>query len=113
MNTETIEHVAPTTETPIAQVTNPLQSVFDALVKAVADRIMDQVLKSETLESKISQVLDLLLEDRLDYDGEIDSWMSNNFDIYDYETEIQQMIEVDESEVKDIIRGMTFTVEVE
>ena len=112
MNTETIEQVTPI-EQSIAQAINPLQPVFDALVKAVADRIMDQVLKSVELESKISLTMDLLLEDKLDYDGEIDSWMSNNFDIYDYETEIQQMIEVDESEVKDIIRGMTFTVEVE
>ena len=106
MNTETIEQVTPI-EQPIAQVLNPLQPVFDALVKAVADRIMDQVLKSETLESKISKVLDLLLEDRLDYDGEIDHWMTNNFDIYDYQGDIQQMIEIDEVEIKDIIRGMS------
>ena len=112
MNTETIEQVTPI-EQPIAQVLNPLQPVFDALVKAVADRIMDQVLKSVELESKISLTMDLLLEDKLDYDREIDHWMTNNFDIYDYETSIQQMFEIDESEIKDIVRGMTFTVEAE
>ena len=112
MNTETIEQVAQTTD-PVAQVINPLQPVFDALVKAVADRIMDQVLKSVELESKISLTMDLLLEDKLDYDREIDHWMTNNFDIYDYETSIQQMFEIDESEIKDIVRGMTFTVEAE
>jgi len=112
MTTETIEQVTPTVQ-PIAQALNPLQPVFDALVKAVADRIMAQVLGSVELESKISMTMDLLLQDKLDFDGEIDSWMTNNFNIYDYETEIQQMIEIDESEVKDIIRGLTFTVEVE
>lgn len=112
MNTETIEQVEQTTA-PVAQVLSPLQPVFDALVKAVADRIMAQVLVSEELETKISSVMDLLLEDKLDYDREIEHWMRNNFDVYDYQDEIQQMVELDESEVKDIIRGLTFTVEVE
>ena len=112
MTTDTIEQVTPI-EQPIAQVINPLQPVFDALVKAVADRIMAQVLESVELETKISMTMDLLLEDKLDYDGEIDNWMSNNFDIYDYEGDIQRMIELDEAEIKDIIRGMSFTVEVD
>ena len=112
MNTETIEQVTPI-EQPIAQVLNPLQPVFDALVKAVADRIMDQVLKSVELESKISLTMDLLLEDKLDYDREIEYWMRNEFDIYNYQDDIQQMLEIDESEIKDIVRGMTFTVEAE
>ena len=112
MTTDTIEQVTPI-EQPIAQVLNPLQPVFDALVKAVADRIMAQVLESVELETKISLTMDLLLEDKLDYDGEIDSWMTNNFDIYDYQGDIQQMIELDEAEIKDIIRGMSFTVDVD
>ena len=112
MTTDTIEQVTPI-EQPIAQVLNPLQPVFDALVKAVADRIMAQVLESVELETKISMTMDLLLEDKLDYDGEIDNWMSNNFDIYDYEGDIQRMIELDEAEIKDIIRGMSFTVDVD
>jgi hypothetical protein len=112
MNTETIEQVTPVSA-PIAQVLNPLQPVFDALVKAVADRIMAQVLESIELESKISQVMDLLIDDKLDIDGEIDNWMANNFDIDDYSMEIQQMVEIDEAEIKDIIRGMSFTVDVD
>ena len=113
MTTETIEQVSTPIEQPIAQVLNPLQPVFDALVKAVADRIMDQVLKSVELESKISLTMDLLLEDKLDYDREIEYWMRNEFDIYNYQDDIQQMLEIDESEIKDIVRGMTFTVEAE
>jgi hypothetical protein len=99
--------------TPIAQALNPLQPVFDALVKAVADRIMAQVLESVELESKISMTMDLLLEDKLDVDGEIEHWMRNNFDIGDYEHDIQMMTEVDEAVIKDIIRGFDFTISVD
>ena len=113
MTTETIEQVSTPIEQPIAQVLNPLQPVFDALVKAVADRIMKQVLESVELESKISLTMDLLLEDKLDYDREIDNWMANNFDIDDYSDQISQMFEIDEIEIKDIIRNMSFTVEVD
>ena len=99
--------------TPIAQALNPMQPIFDALVKAVADRIMAQVLESVELESKISMTMDLLLEDKLDVDGEIEHWMRNNFDIGDYEHDIQMMTEVDEAVIKDIIRGFDFTISVD
>jgi hypothetical protein len=99
--------------TPIAQALNPMQPIFDALVKAVADRIMTQVLESVELESKISLTMDLLLEDKLDVDGEIEHWMRNNFDIGDYEHDIQMMTEVDEAVIKDIIRGFDFTISVD
>jgi hypothetical protein len=99
--------------TPIAQALNPMQPIFDALVKAVADRIMAQVLESTELESKISLTMDLLLEDKLDYDGEIEHWMRNNFDIGDYEHEIEQMTAMDEAVIKDIIRGFDFTISVD
>jgi hypothetical protein len=99
--------------TPIAPVLSPLQPVFDALVKAVADRIMKQVLESQELETKISMTMDLLLEDKLDVDGEIEHWMRNNFDIGDYEHDIQMMTEVDEAVIKDIIRGFDFTISVD
>jgi hypothetical protein len=99
--------------TPIAQALNPMQPIFDALVKAVADRIMTQVLESTELESKISLTMDLLLEDKLDYDGEIEHWMRNNFDIGDYEQEIEQMTAMDEAVIKDIIRGFDFTISVD
>jgi hypothetical protein len=99
--------------TPIAQALNPLQPVFDALVKAVADKIMAQVLESVELESKISMTMDLLLEDKLDVEGEIEHWMRNNFDIGDYEHDIQMMTEVDEAVIKDIIRGFDFTISVD
>lgn len=107
MNTEAIA-------TPDTAVTpNPFQPVFDALVKAVADQLMKQILESTELETKISMTMDLLLEDKLDYDGEIDHWMTNNFDIGDYSDEINQMVEIDELHIKDIIRGMSFTVDVD
>jgi len=112
MTTETIEQVTPVVQ-PVAPVLNPLQPVFDALVKAVADRIMAQVLESVELESKISMTMDLLLDDKLDLDHEIEYWMRNNFDIYDHESDIQQMLEIDEAQIKDVVRGMTFTVDID
>jgi isopentenyl phosphate kinase len=99
--------------TPIAQALSPMQPIFDALVKAVADRIMKQVLESQELETKISMTMDLLLEDKLDVEGEIEHWMRNNFDIGDYEHDIQMMTEVDEAVIKDIIRGFDFTISVD
>jgi hypothetical protein len=99
--------------TPIAQALNPMQPIFDALVKAVADRIMAQVLESTELESKISLTMDLLLEDKLDYDREIENWMRNNFEISDYEHEIEQMFEIDEAQIKDIVRGFDFTISID
>lgn len=111
MNTETIEQVEQTTA-PVAQVLNPLQPVFDALVKAVADRIMAQLIQSVELESKISLTMDLLLEDKLDYEQEIERWFTHNFDIWDYSDTIEEMI--DEDKIKDVIRNrLTFSVEVE
>ena len=108
---DTIEQVQQTTA-PVAQVLNPLQPVFDALVKAVADRIMAQVLVSEELETKISSVMDLLLEDKLDYEQEIERWFTHNFDIWDYSDTIEEMI--DEDKIKDVIRNrLSFSVEVE
>jgi hypothetical protein len=108
----TTEITTPIT-TPIAQALSPMQPIFDAIVKAVADRIMKQVLESQELETKISLTMDLLLEDKLDIDGDIRSWMRNEFDIGDYSDEISQMFELDESEIKDVIRGMSFTVDVD
>jgi hypothetical protein len=108
----TTEITTPIT-TPIAQALSPMQPIFDAIVKAVADRIMKQVLESQELETKISMTMDLLLEDKLDIEGDIRSWMRNEFDIGDYSDEISQMFELDESEIKDVIRGMSFTVDVD
>jgi hypothetical protein len=105
MNTETIEQVAPVQATPV----NPFQPVFDALVKAVADQIMKQVLESVELESKISLTMDLLLEDKLDVDGEVEHWFRNNFDIWDYSDNIEEML--DEDKVKSIVRDMTFSAD--
>lgn len=111
MNTETIGQVEQTTA-PVVQVLNPLQPVFDALVKAVADRIMAQLIQSVELESKISLTMDLLLEDKLDYEREIERWFTHNFDIWDYSDTIEEMI--DEDKIKDVIRNrLTFSVEVE
>lgn len=103
--------VVESVETSVAQVTSPLQPVFDALVKAVADRIMKQVLESVELESKISSVMDLLLEDKLDYDREIEQWFDHNFDIWEYSDSIEEM--VTEDRVKEILRGLDLTVSVE
>lgn len=103
---ESVESVA----TPVV---SPFQPVFDALVKAVADQIMKQVLESQELETKISMTMDLLLEDKLDIEGEINNWMRGNFDIWDYSDEIQQMFELDEAQVKDIVRNFDFTISVD
>ena len=89
---------------------NALDGVFDALVKAVADRILDQVTQSITFESKISSVLETLLSDRMD--NEIDRWFGDNFSIHDYDSEINQMIDLDH-EIRSVIKDMAFTVSVD
>ena len=97
-----------TTETQV--IPSALDSVFDALVKAVADRILDQVTQSITLESKISSVMDTVLEDKV-YE-QIDSWFATNFSIHDYDSEINQMINLDDV-ILDNIRSLNFTVSVD
>ena len=84
--------------------------VFDAIVKAVADRILAQVMESVEVEAKISSVLETLLSDKLD--NEIDRWFGDNFSIHDYDSEINQMIDLDD-EIRSTIKDMSFTVSVD
>ena len=104
METTTVRHTEQDGTVVVESVATPtvnsLQPVFDALVKAVADRIMVQVLESQELETKISMVMDTVIEDKLDIDREIYNWMSNNFDIDYYRDEILQMNEIDANNEK-------------
>ena len=101
MNAETVVAQSPV---------SALDGVFDALVKAVAERIVVQMMESIEVEAKISSVLETLLSDKVEQ--EIDSWFANNFSIHDYDHEINQMIDVEE-EVRNIIKDMSFTVSVD
>jgi hypothetical protein len=101
MNAETVVAQSPV---------SALDGVFDALVKAVAERIVVQMMESVEVEAKISSVLETLLSDKVEQ--EIDSWFANNFSIHDYDHEINQMIDV-EDEVRNIIKDMSFTVSVD
>jgi len=115
MNAETV-----VTQSPVSA----LDGVFDALVKAVAERIVVQVMESPAVEAKISSVLETLLSDKLDQhlsgsapleemiDQQIDSWFANNFSIHDYDSEINQMINLDDV-IRDNIRELTFTISVD
>lgn len=101
MNAETVVAQSPV---------SALDGVFDALVKAVAERIVVQVMESPAVEAKISSVLETLLSDRMS--DEIDSWFANNFSIHDYDSEINQMINLDDV-IRDNIRELNFTVSVD
>ena len=101
MNAETVVAQSPV---------SALDGVFDALVKAVAERIVVQMMESIEVEAKISSVLETLLSDKVEQ--EVDSWFANNFSIHDYDHEINQMIDV-EDEVRNIIKDMSFTVSVD
>ena len=101
MNAETVVAQSPV---------SALDGVFDALVKAVADRIVTQMMESPAVEAKISSVLETVLSDRMS--DEIDSWFANNFSIHDYDSEINQMINLDDV-IRDNIRELTFTVSVD
>ena len=87
-----------------------LDGVFDAVVKAVADRILTQVMQSVEVEAKISSVLETLLSDKLD--EHMDRWFGDNFSIHDYDSEINQMIDLDD-EIRRTVRDMAFTVSVD
>lgn len=96
------------TETTVAQQSpvSALDGVFDALVKAVAERIVAQMMESVEVEAKISSVLETVIDDH------IDSWFACNFSIHDYDSEINQMINLDDV-IRDNIRELTFTVSVD
>lgn len=89
----------------------PLESVFDALVKAVAKEVManvsTQVLQSDEFDIKVRELVN---EEAGDI---VDNWISNNFDIYDYEDSIQQMIEVDDDHIIRVVKDLSFTVSVD
>ena len=101
MNAETVVAQSPV---------SALDGVFDALVKAVAERIVVQVMESPAVEAKISSVLETLLSDRLD--SEIDRWFGDNFSIHDYDSEINQMINLDDV-IRDNVRELSFTISVD
>lgn len=101
MNAETV-----VTQSPVSA----LDGVFDALVKAVAERIVVQVMESPAVEAKISSVLETLLSDRLD--SEIDRWFGDNFSIHDYDSEINQMIDLDD-EIRNTVKDLSFTISVD
>lgn len=89
----------------------PLESVFDALVKAVAKEVMANVsahiLQGDEFDIKVRELVN-------EESGDIvDNWIRNNFDIYDYEDSIQQMIEVDDDHIIRVVKDMSFTVSVD
>ena len=89
----------------------PLESVFDALVKAVAKEVManmnDQLLNSDEFDIKVRELVNEEGEDLCD------NWARNNFDIYDYEESIQQMVEVNDDQIIRVVKDMSFTVSVD
>ena len=106
MTIEIIEQVTPVVQ-PIAQTVDPMQSIFEALAKALVPLIIKSLKEDSSFETHIRE----LANDEAE--TEIDRYMCSHFDIYDYETSIQQMFEVDEAQIKDIIKGMSFTVDVD
>ena len=101
MNAETVVAQSPV---------SALDGVFDALVKAVAERIVVQVMESPAVEAKISSVLETLLSDRLD--SEIDRWFGDNFSIHDYDQQINEIVDL-EDQIRDLIRETSFTISVD
>ena len=104
MNTETIEQVTPV-ETPVAQVTNQFQPIFDALVKALMPSIIEAIKENDELDSYFRELASEEADDRTD------QWFSHNFDIWEYSDSIEEM--VTEDRVKEILRGLDFSVSVE
>jgi hypothetical protein len=103
-------------ETPVATIDcstplTPLESVFDALVKAVAKEVMANV-SAHLLDS---DEFDIKVRELVNEEGEsiCDHWARNNFDIYDYEDSIQQMIEVDDDHIIRVVKDLSFTVSVD
>ena len=96
------------TETTVAQQSpvGALDGVFDALVKAVAERIVAQMMDSPAVEAKISSMMETVVDDH------IDNWFANNFSIHDYDSEINQMINLDDV-IRDNVRELSFTISVD
>ncbi|NBR25526.1 MAG: hypothetical protein EBU08_17465 [Micrococcales bacterium] len=89
----------------------PLESVFDALVKAVAKEVMANV-SAHLLDSN---EFDIKVRELVNEEGEeiCDHWARNNFDIYDYEDTIKEMTVWDDDDIRRIIKDMSFTVSVD
>ena len=89
----------------------PLESVFDALVKAVAKEVMANVsahiLQGDEFDIKVRELVNEEGEDLCD------NWARNNFDIWDYEDSIKEMTVWDDDDIRRIIKDMSFTVSVD
>ena len=112
----TVIETTPAVETPVATIDcsttlTPLESVFDALVKAVAKEVManvnDQLLNSDEFDIKVRELVNEEGEDVCD------NWARNNFDLYDYEDTLKEIMGIDEDDIRRIIKDMSFTVSVD
>jgi hypothetical protein len=106
MTTETIEQVTPAVQ-PIAQTVDPFQPIFEALAKVLVPLIIKELKEDSSFETHIRE----LANDEAE--TEIDRYMCSHFEIWDYEDAIKEMSSIDESQVRDIIKGMSFTVDVD
>ena len=119
-----------------ADLLNIIGSAYDKLVADVAARIESRLLMTrieEIVQAKLDDLgpidKDMVREvceeviDASDIDDKINDYMSVHFEISDYESEIKDMVDVDDAiethlntylhdEVVSCIQGLTFNVEV-
>jgi alkanesulfonate monooxygenase SsuD/methylene tetrahydromethanopterin reductase-like flavin-dependent oxidoreductase (luciferase family) len=125
----------PTTETTSQPAASSTEQLFNHMAEAFADAIADHIVKKLLGQPKYSQqLLDFTRNqldrevqamvntkfEELDSDDQIEEqirdWMRNYFDISDYfeisdyEDEIKSMVEVDEHDIREAIKGSEFYI---
>ena len=95
----------------------------EALIAELADLIWPVIREriASALDARINFAVENLIDDKID--DKINEYMCNNFDISDYESEIKDIVDVDDAvethlntylhdEVVSCIQGLQFNVEV-
>ena len=96
--------------------------IYDKLVNDVAEKVESKIMTNDKIDESIDEWMKLNLRDKVmdmlsmdDVDDQISNWMSNNFDITDYNVDdaIDSWMEnnIDEK-ISDAIDNLTFSVTV-
>ena len=99
-----------------------LGSMYDKLVNDVASKVEAKIMTNDKIDESIDEWIKLNLRDRMmemlehdSVDDQISNWMSNNFDLDDYNIDgaIESWMDNNiDDKVYDAVNSISFTVEI-
>ena len=112
----------PSPEMDQADMLSQLGSMYDKLVNDVASKVEAKIMTNDKIDESIDEWIKLNLRDRMmemlehdSVDDQISNWMSNNFDLDDYNIDgaIESWMDNNiDDKVYDAVNSISFTVEI-